>query len=343
MNKQELIELLPAYAFGILDDDEQQVVETALTTDPSLHLTLAGYADLAAGLAAIAPTIEPPTGHRERMMARLQRDEARTSPAPMLMQQQTAPTPQMLANAQFERGTRPATTRPEQELPVARPLRSILSFAMTAAAALLIVGLLGWNVLLQTELGNARTTADNLNGQLQRVAADRDKQASLASSLQTQLDQSKREVANLQGQLIQANADRTDLQARLDEANQTVSRLDAASTLLSQRGTVVREAAGQVDARVNTQFIANAEAGRGVLLTYNLAPAPEGKTYEFWTINKAGTPIPAGTFQVDEQGRAIHDVALTGPLTDFAAVGVTLEPEGGSPAPTGDILALGNL
>ena len=74
---------------------------------------------------------------------------------------------------------------------------------------------------------------------------------------------------------------------------------------------------------------------RGVLLiASNLPQAPAGKTYELWLIPRKGAPQPAGLFQSDPQGSAMHlrpgpvDVAATG------AVAVTLEPAGGSNAPT---------
>jgi len=73
----------------------------------------------------------------------------------------------------------------------------------------------------------------------------------------------------------------------------------------------------------------------GYLLVENVPAAPAGKAYELWTIN-AGGPRPAGVFTVDASGRATHPVAATrSPVQVFA---VTLEPEGGVPAPTGPIV-----
>ena len=60
-----------------------------------------------------------------------------------------------------------------------------------------------------------------------------------------------------------------------------------------------------------------------------------GKVYELWTIS-AGQPRPAGVFTVDASGRATHPVAPTRAPVDVFAV--TLEPEGGVPAPTGPIV-----
>ncbi|HYE92615.1 MAG TPA: anti-sigma factor [Terriglobales bacterium] len=74
----------------------------------------------------------------------------------------------------------------------------------------------------------------------------------------------------------------------------------------------------------------------GRLFVTGLPPAPEGKTYELWTIAGA-TPRPAGTFDVDANGVASRPVppADDGPVKVFA---VTLEPAGGVPAPTGPMV-----
>ncbi len=80
-----------------------------------------------------------------------------------------------------------------------------------------------------------------------------------------------------------------------------------------------------------------------LLLASNLPPAPPGKIYEMWIIPKGGNPVPAGLFQSDAEGAAMHlrrgpvDVAATG------AVAVTLEAEGGAPQPTSTPLIVAAL
>ena len=84
--------------------------------------------------------------------------------------------------------------------------------------------------------------------------------------------------------------------------------------------------------------------GRGVLLiASNLPPAPAGKTYEMWVIPKGGNPVPAGLFQSDTSGNAIHvrrgpvDLAATG------AVAVTVEDAAGAAQPTSTPLIVAKL
>ena len=76
-------------------------------------------------------------------------------------------------------------------------------------------------------------------------------------------------------------------------------------------------------------------ANRGVLLiASNLPPVPPGKTYEMWVVPKGGAPIPAGLFQSDPQGNAVH--FLSGPVdrARTAAIAVSVEPAAGSQSPT---------
>lgn len=76
-------------------------------------------------------------------------------------------------------------------------------------------------------------------------------------------------------------------------------------------------------------------ATRGVLLlANNLPPAGPGKAYEMWIIPKGGAPRPAGVFQSDPSGNALHIAAGPVDLGATGAIAVTVEPEAGSPAPT---------
>lgn len=76
------------------------------------------------------------------------------------------------------------------------------------------------------------------------------------------------------------------------------------------------------------------DRSRGVLLiASNLPPAAPGKIYEMWTIPKGGKPVPAGLFQPQPGGGALH--LQTGPVDpNLAIVAVTVEDEGGAQQPT---------
>jgi anti-sigma-K factor RskA len=70
--------------------------------------------------------------------------------------------------------------------------------------------------------------------------------------------------------------------------------------------------------------------GKATLNTSGLGMAPRGKTYEAWVIPPGQSPRPAGLFR----GGADASLALRGSVPRNAVVAVTLEPAGGSRAPT---------
>lgn len=90
---------------------------------------------------------------------------------------------------------------------------------------------------------------------------------------------------------------------------------------------------GAPGARVQVAW--SASQNRVVLLADDVPDPGDGRTYELWRIDAAG-PDPAGVFDPDGSGEA----GLVAPLdgADPAAWGVTVEPDGGSPAPTPPIV-----
>jgi anti-sigma-K factor RskA len=82
---------------------------------------------------------------------------------------------------------------------------------------------------------------------------------------------------------------------------------------------------------------------QGVVFAASKLPAlPAGKTYQLWLVPASGAPLSAGLIAPDAQGNAtIHFPTPQGTPDKVAALAVTLEPEGGVPAPTGDKYLVG--
>jgi len=72
----------------------------------------------------------------------------------------------------------------------------------------------------------------------------------------------------------------------------------------------------------------------GVLIVDGLPELIESEQYQLWLI-KDGERISGGVFSVNEEGYGSMLVASTAPLSKFNAFGITVEPKGGSPGPTG--------
>jgi len=136
------------------------------------------------------------------------------------------------------------------------------------------------------------------------------------------------------GQMARETAGVRERLARNEAALQEqVAFYRGAVELLRDPATRVVDLHGQgTESAATGRMVWNDTAG-GHLVVAGLRPAPAGKVYEAWTI--AAGAKPAGLFAVDQEGRALHRVPPEPGVKVFA---VTLEPEGGVPAPTGPIV-----
>jgi len=114
--------------------------------------------------------------------------------------------------------------------------------------------------------------------------------------------------------------------AQLEVRNATLEFLRRPDTrLLKTGGAEARQPVAKV-------FVNGAQ---GVLLVAANLPALEaGRTYEMWVVPKVGGPRPMGLFKPLADGSAVHLQAGAVNLDEAAAVALSVEPEGGSPAPT---------
>lgn len=88
------------------------------------------------------------------------------------------------------------------------------------------------------------------------------------------------------------------------------------------------------------ELIYSPSARRAVARFGELPSVDANQTYELWIID-GGVPNPAGLFVPDPTGTAL--ILLEGDVVPGAAVGVTIEPAGGSDTPTGEILYLAEV
>jgi anti-sigma-K factor RskA len=79
--------------------------------------------------------------------------------------------------------------------------------------------------------------------------------------------------------------------------------------------------------------------GRAVLLTQDMALPPPGRAYQVWLQDKAGSMIPAGMMKPQGDNKML----LKGDAAKATGVGITVEPESGSAAPTSEPIALFEL
>ncbi len=89
-------------------------------------------------------------------------------------------------------------------------------------------------------------------------------------------------------------------------------------------------------------IVVGADGHQGALVVDDLPPLDERHHYQLWLI-KDGQRTSGGVFSVDAAGYGVLWVSPPRPLIDYASFGVTVEPKGGSPTPTGERVLGGSL
>lgn len=138
--------------------------------------------------------------------------------------------------------------------------------------------------------------------------------------------------ARLQRRFERAQAELQATQDQLKKAQELVALLHSPDTV---QMTLVRV---QKPAQPQIKTFYSPRMGRLLLVAGNLEPLPEKKVYELWLLPaKGGSPMPCGTFWPDAKGDAMMDHSLSEDGIEATGFAITVEPEGGSSAPTGPI------
>ena len=138
---------------------------------------------------------------------------------------------------------------------------------------------------------------------------------------------------SLQASLIEERASRQAAEERLREQDSRIATLtapNARAVTLSGQGDI---------AGARARAFLDPESRLLTFYVYDLPPLPPGQTYQVWVIVE-GTPLSAGTFGVEADGRAELEADVLPALEPDAAVtvAVTVEPLGGVPQPTGPMV-----
>jgi len=156
-------------------------------------------------------------------------------------------------------------------------------------------------------------------------------------------DNASLRIANAQQQAT-ASADqrvasaRQDAERQIADARSAAAQAQIVSGVLAAPDLIRYNLAGSAAApRADGQVLLS--RSRGIVFSGSRIPAPRpGATYQLWVFTIEG-PVSGGTFAPDQSGRAAFAVdnppAIPRPITGMA---VTLEPAGGSKAPTGVVV-----
>jgi anti-sigma-K factor RskA len=151
--------------------------------------------------------------------------------------------------------------------------------------------------------------------------------------LRTELASASAELANTVERLARS-------EAQLAVATRSVATAEARMVVLTAPDMRQVNLAGQPAAPTASgrAFLSRA---RGLVFTAtDLPPLPPGRGYQLWVVTPTA-PVSVGMVQVDNTGRAAQAFPTPATQGPIAAVAVTIEPEGGVPAPTGDRYLVG--
>ena len=155
-------------------------------------------------------------------------------------------------------------------------------------------------------------------------------------------------IAELEGEVAALDAENA---ARLEELRGLTAENVALREQLLNQGQILaalgRDGAQTVvvngtesNPDASGALLVSQDDNRALLTVSGLAPLPGSQTYQLWLI-EGDSPRSAGLFGVDEAGQSVYLFAVEPGSESFDAVGVSVEPAGGSPQPTGDIVLFG--
>lgn len=141
------------------------------------------------------------------------------------------------------------------------------------------------------------------------------------------------QVSRLRSEITALNERLVEQSQSLDQIIQNLPQTNPVITV-SLRGT-------DEQPQAQGQLIANPNDQSAVLVISGLPPLEPGRTYQVWLIGDA--PVSAGLLTVDQKGQSVLIITSEEAIGSFNSVGISIEPEGGSPQPTGAIVVLSDL
>jgi anti-sigma factor RsiW len=125
-----------------------------------------------------------------------------------------------------------------------------------------------------------------------------------------------------------------------DLSRQVEAQQKAASVIAAQTTHTINLSAPSSPPDASGRAFVSAGA-RTVVIMVQLRPLTSDQTYQTWLITDAG-PQPSDVFTVNAEGLGLITVTVPDQLADFTAIGISVEPAGGSQTPT-EVVLVGGL
>ncbi|MBI4219349.1 MAG: anti-sigma factor [Chloroflexi bacterium] len=309
---------LAAFALGALDPERRREIEARLESDPELRAELEEMQEIAASLALLAPSHEPPRSLKSRLLQRFDMElQARRTVG--------APVPVPLESAWAKLRRRVLTPR----------LAYVAPAMVMAAVAASAVSVFTFNSLVDRRIEEIQ---DQMTAGMTTVESTPQVTAAKLQETEAKLDEkTASRVEEVKAELDQKNSSRlAEAQAELESLKKTVSIQTKLMQVLNREDTASTWLAGEAEAANATAVLAANRSGqRAYLWVNNLPTPPPDREYQLWLYYQGRIWSP-GTFNVDpSDGSAWLELYLPLAVTYPVNAAVTVEPQGGSPYPTG--------
>lgn len=293
--------LLPFYALDTLSDSENAQVAAWLADNPAAQAELAEMYQVTDQLAVAVKPIAPPPSIKSTLMQQIANDP-RTLPAKKAVPTRRQPA---VAKKTFWQKIRQRQSS---------PAFTALGFAMAAFAIIYAFTMRGQLDTLrqQNELLSAEISQQQASLATLQVATN-----TLSSQLAT-LGESNETLATINQEIQARIAYDEQMLAIYTAPTWEVARIVGTEFALTSSGYIVLDP----------------ESDQAVLAVSELEPLSTDFTYQLWLIRDDETRVSAGIFDSDPEGNSTH-IFATETFNTFEAIGVSIEPAGGSEQPTG--------
>jgi anti-sigma-K factor RskA len=163
----------------------------------------------------------------------------------------------------------------------------------------------------------------------------------LAVALGAYAGQLRGRIGTLESRLREAMLRADASERQVADVRRTAFEAQSAVAVLTAPDVARIELAGQpVAPRASARAFWSRSRGM-VFTASNLPPLPAGRTYQVWVVTAQPAPTSVGLLKPDANGRADARFETPPDIPQPVALAVTIEPEGGVPAPTGEKYLIG--
>lgn len=151
--------------------------------------------------------------------------------------------------------------------------------------------------------------------------------AALVAGLEAKLDEAERRERLAAGAMVAAQKKLEQLQGSLESVATPHLELKTVKAVAPDKPSI--------------KVLVDPKNRRWVVMAFDLPPIPSDKDYQLWFMLEKGDPVSAGLLAPGPGGSQFGTIPIPRDLENIKGAAISLEPKGGSPAPTLDQIQAG--